>query len=321
MFGKFSLVVVLAGLLLGCVPPGWRIPISDDISDELPDLLESLRSQVKPGETSRQEVHERLGQPFISSERRRVEVFRAASGREGALDIVVFIPMAFYTEDVIIYALVLYDDNYVVEAIEWDVYKSWYPDDHHEYLVFDRVARLQAAGFYFIATGWAPVDYFSFKRGPVERTEILLAPASETRNALNTPPPSARCAVLIFFETAYWDTKVFLDGEVISGIGQLFNFVDPYGMVFTKALVVEGEHELRVATVGKSVEFRRKFSCDPGSIYYVSPQFEWVESEPGGMGFPKFEYKGEISDDREPLESQKGWRRLLFYNDKWLGDD
>lgn len=88
--------------------------------------------------------------------------------------------------------------------------------------------------------------------------------------------------------------------------------------MFSKVLVSGGEHELKVTTSFKLRDFRRKFLCEPGSIFYVYPPIARVVTEPSWWG-PGFKYEGGVRD--EPLESHDSWQRLLFYNGKWLGED
>lgn len=85
-------------MLSGCV-------VFYDLPSKVPDQLEGLRSQVTPGQTSRKQVREHLGEPFISGE--RVEVYRALTGH----DVLLFgpvVPVMWDNEEVIIYALVVY---------------------------------------------------------------------------------------------------------------------------------------------------------------------------------------------------------------------
>ncbi len=287
-------------MLSGC----YVIPFSSDV----PDQLESLRSQVKPGESTRREVHERFGPPFISSEHWRVEVFRVASGREGYMAFVLIAPWAVDTEEVIIYALVVYEENGVVEAINWDLYQ------HHDDQVYIewRSARLQAGGFLFAAR----------KEGPFEqRKEILLAPASETRSILHAPPPSNKCAVLLFFfeygSKLRWEFSLNDDGfggkPVLERTRK--SLPRPRGEVFAKALVAEGKNELKMKRSHGFMPhaFRRKFFCDPGSVCYAYPKREI----PDGKG----RVEAEIAVTKQPVGTPEGARRLLFYNGKWLGDD
>jgi hypothetical protein len=312
MFSKTFLIFLLAIVLSGC----GGLPIPSDVPDE----LETLRLQVTPGQTSRHEVQEILGQPFISSERWPVEVYHARTGRDVTVGIVV-IPVWIDTEEVIVYALVVYDENDVVISIDWDVYEehSVHFGGGSEW----RSALLEAGDYYFAAA----------KEGAGRgRKEILLARVSENQRALHTRPPPGKCAVLFFFYDPDYKKKFYIDGERIgetpllisTNQSSLNGVIGSYNLnlnVFSKALVSEGKHELRVTTSFKPREFSRKFICEQERIFYVYPQLERIKTKPWGFWRKKYKYKGEIAIHSEPLESHDGWRRLLFYNGKWLGED
>jgi outer membrane protein assembly factor BamE (lipoprotein component of BamABCDE complex) len=301
VFCKYIQALLLAILLSGCET--YRI------SSDVPDQLDSLRSQVIPGETSRPEVHERLGLPFTSSKHRDVEIYRVASGHEVYVDIAL-IPVWVETEEVIIYALVVYDDKNVVEAIDWNLYQQ----SPVEIIGPDfRSARLDVGGFIF----------FADKEGDGEqRKEILLAPVSETQDVLRTPPPQGKCAVQLFFSVGvggYLD--YFLDNKPIGDMPLVMSWAPSNTRVFSKVLIAEGEHTLTVTTSNKPSEFHRTFLCEPEDILYVYPQLKQIQTEPWGLLRIRWQYSGEIAINSEPLESHDGWRRLLFYNGKWLGED
>jgi hypothetical protein len=291
----------------------------------VPDDLEDLRYQIIAGQTSREEVEKRLGKAFINQE--QVEVYQVVSGLDVTLEGPV-IPMFWDTEEVIIYALVVYDKNNVVEEIDWDVYRHDRESIPVNTSTWLRSAKLNAGEFYFAA----------YKNGPgmgQRRKEILLSPISLSQSALHTPPPAGMCAVLFFlYETdrdrwlhgeLYIDDESTVEMPLIDSV--YWYWASPeywapyYQHVFTKAQVAEGKHEVRLTTSLKPREFRRQFICKPGRILYVYPQIELVEAEPWGVWRRKFRYEGEITVNSEPLESHDGWKRLLFYNGKWIGED
>ena len=287
------------------------------IESKVPDQLASFQEQVTPGETSRQEVHERLGQPFFHNERLGIELYRVTSGRDAYVH-VAFFPVWVDTEEVIIYALVIYDDGDVVQSINWDVYDV-YLHEHYDPNNFShrkvRMARLEAAGFTFIA----------IKEGEFfRRKELLLAPASESRDTMHLPPPENKCAILFFYPQIVGQITYMINSEQIGSMplmGGTVVFGPDLMDVFTKVLVAEGEHEVSLSTFSRPKEFRRKFHCKPGQIFYAHPKLDLVESEPWGFLRHRSKYEGEIIVSHHPLESYEGWRRLLFYSGKWLGED
>jgi len=312
MFIHYFSLSLLIFLLSAC---GY-IPIESEVPDQLP----SFRAQVTPGANSRQQVHDRLGKPFISDERLGIELYRVASGRDADVHFALF-PVWIDTEEVIIYAMIIYDTNDIVEAMSWDVFEGVGDTDYGDDELPDlyrsfRSAKLQAYGYIFIAV----------KEGAAKsRKEFLLAPASKTRETLYLAPPDNKCAVLFFYPQTAYPIKYFLDGDQV-GTMPLVSFHewtwDPdLQFVFSKAIVDEGTHELKVTTSLRPSEFRRKFDCTAGQIVYAHPDLDTVKSEPWGLFRKKIKYEGEINIDREPLEDYDGWKRLLFYNGTWLGDD
>ena len=103
-------IFLLIGFLVhGCV--GW------ESKSEVPAKSEHFRAQVVSGQTSRNKVHERLGKPFISDE--KIEAYRVLDDR----DVLVILP-AWQTQEVILYALIVYRKDGLVDAIDWSVYRA-----------------------------------------------------------------------------------------------------------------------------------------------------------------------------------------------------
>jgi hypothetical protein len=305
---KTILLLAFVFVLSGC----GELPIASDLRGQ----LESLRPQVTPGDTSRSEVHDRLGQPFISSKRWPVEVYRVRTGHDVSVHFAP-IPLWVDTEDVIIYALVVYDKNDIVTHISWDIYEQV-----AEGYTALRKARLEASGFLFVAAKEAPGR---------KRKEILLALPSEISNAMHDAPAAPSCAVLFFYpyvarehEYLTCEHDYFLDGERVGEL-PLVRFrewlYDPdLTNVFSRLVVDAGDHAVKVTTSLKPEEFGRKLVCEPGSLVYVYPRLELVETEPWGIWRRRIQYKGEISLEPQPPELGKAWKQLLFYNGQWLGE-
>ena len=239
----------------------------------------------------------------------------------------IFVPV-WETDEVILYALVVYDDNDVVYEIDWGIYQHdsyANPDNTSSWI---RSAMLQAGEFYFAAFNSKEIFGSS-------RIEFLLAPPSMSQHALEAPPPPDKCAVFIFLmeedEDLHFDADLYLDGDYIVTmpiLDSVYWYWAPKGYVagyyqnvFTKMLVSGGPHELRLTTSLKPKDFHHFFECEPGRNLYVYPQLALVESEPWGIWRRNFNYDGQITVTNRPLESHEGWKRLLFYNEKWLGDD
>jgi hypothetical protein len=315
MYRRWLIPWLLSAALSGCV--------YFDFPSEVPEQLEGVRSQVVAGKTSRKEVRARLGAPFISDE--RVEVYRVATG----YDVTVGgpLPSIFFwgKEEVISYALLTYDENDLVEEIDWGIYQEdTQPNPADEVSWIS--ATLHAAEFDFGA--------FSKTFDSYEIEEMLLAPISESQHDLKTPPPPGMCAVLVFAGKTTEDWRVYgrlhIDGKLIIDVPLVDGFywhfahredwVPFYEQVFTKTLMAQGAHEISVTTDIKPHGFRRAFECKAGETYYAYPHLELVEGQPWGFWRRRFEYAGDIKVDSQPSGSHEGWRRLLFYRGEWLGD-
>jgi hypothetical protein len=301
----------------------------------VPERIDSFRSQIVIGQTSRNTVHERLDEPFISD--KRFEVYRVLEGSDGMVTGLV----VWEIRDVILYALVVYDDNDVVDDIDWALYQAdvtaldYYPHDF--YPLDRRSARLQAGGYYFAAfnaiSGWIKAPSFLWTR-----EEVLLAPPSVSRRSLVASPPSGMCSVLIFIKQADSDVlyyrldrrPAYLDDKPVFEIPVLEPYYyyypdgswDPFLDIFTKFLVPQGEHEFKITTSLHPSKFRRKFKCNSGEIVYVYPRLKVVASDRYGLLLTKqMMIEGDIEIYNRPVESYEGWRRLLFYSGKWFGND
>jgi hypothetical protein len=90
----------------------------------VPEKLTGLQSLITPGITNKSTVHEAFGEPFLESDEWNIEAFRVARGQDIHLLVGFFIPMWVWLNDAIIYAIVLYDTNNVVEDIAIDTFRE-----------------------------------------------------------------------------------------------------------------------------------------------------------------------------------------------------
>jgi len=310
-------IFLLVGIIVsGCII-GW---VSES---EVPEKSEGFRSQVVVGQTSREAVHERLGEPFISDQ--KIEVYRVLEDP----DVTVIFP-TWQALEVILYALVVYDENDVVNGIDWAIYQHESEVNPVKYEERNRSARLHAGGYYFAAFG----VYKAIM--PSTREEILLAPQSTSRRALEASPPPGTCSVLVFLKPLEGGEEfrrlMHLDGEPVFEM-PLVPFPQSwrptpafwypyYQRIFAKFLVAAGVHELKITTGLSPTDFRRTFECQAGKVFYVYPRNKLVDSEPWGRWkLERVVVEGDIEISNQPLESYDGWKRLLFYSGNWYGRD
>ena len=91
-----------------------------------------------------------LGEPFIKDDNLRVEVYRVLKASN------FYVPAVMIPEwdEIIAYALVVYDKEFVVKHIDWDFYiSSPYPIKH-----LIKPATLLADDFYFETFVWEGGD-------------------------------------------------------------------------------------------------------------------------------------------------------------------
>jgi hypothetical protein len=304
MLNNIFLILLVAMALSGC---GEVTVLS-----EVPDELDTLRSQITPGQTSRNEVQEKLGQPFIRSESWRVEVYRARSGHD-VTTVIGVLPFWIYAKNVYIYALIVYDENGVVEAIDWDVYQHD-PDQPltGKSELFDiRSAMLQAGGFIFVS-----ID----QRGAL-RKDLLLAPASKTPDVLQMPLSTGMCAIVLLLPDSVLSTEFYLDAKRVGGT-PILSYWAVYldTKAFTRVSRSAGVHELKVK-IPSQESISHKFTCNAGQRLFIYPKFTRVRIESPGPFRSPFRYEGEVVIRDTPLESHDNWQRVLFYKGKWLGGD
>ena len=312
------LIISVILVLYGCFGVQYEIP------SKVPEQLKGYRSQITPGESTRKETHDRLGKVIAGNN--RIEVFRVAGGYDVMVDAFWgVIPVWFEgTEEVIIYALVIYDDGNVVEAIDWDIYEHD-PDDVLTDYASDWGSPAQQAEFRSASLTAHGYNFVSIKEGfglIQKKKEFLLAPQSETQSYMDLSPPPGKCAVWCFFSKPYNPKKFYIDGKLVGEVPLMHaTAVTGSLKVFAKLLVEEGSHELLVDTPIKPHKFRNTIVCESQKRFFVYPSLRKIRTESSGLFSAPWKYEGGIDIRDAALESHDDWRRLLFYKGTWIGDD
>ena len=305
MLPRTPAFLMIAALVSGCF--GYTV------SSEVPEQFDEVRAQIVVGQTPRGEVHARLGEPFISDE--RLEMYRVLSGHDVAL-IGPVVPVTWESHEYIIYSLVIYDEAGVVEAVDWDLYKSGFAE------VFGgtvrdkgfRSASLRAGGYRFE----------SFKAMYGSKDEILLGPPSAAQEML--PPPAGMCALYVVPLGPYlerYEFYFYLDGELLFASPVFSNWLA--FPVFAKVLIPAGDHEFKVdrrtSVLTKSIDVGLDFSCESGSTWHLYPEIEKRLMDAKDIfGGPKYDYDGEVILSDSALEPLDRRQRILFYNGWWFGE-
>jgi hypothetical protein len=234
------------------------------------------------------------------------------------------IPVWGGAEDVIVYAMIAYDNDNVVQATDWDIYRHDPDDVLTDYAsgwggsaqqAKFRSASLSVHGFTFVSIQEGL--YFSS-----HKNDFLLAPPAETQAYLSASPPPGKCVITVFFVKPYYKKDLYIDGKLIGSVPLMHvTAVTGSEKVFAQALVDNGSHELMVKTNLKPYKFQKTISCESEKRFFVYPQFKMVKGEPAGLWRSPWKYEGGIAVTDAPQEPHEGWQRLLFYNGRWIGDD
>jgi len=263
----------------------------------VPEKLESFRALIKPGVTTRAEAHERLGKPILRSDKRSIEVYRAAKGQDAEIGIVGIFPAFIDTDDVIIYTMLLYDKNDVVIEADWDVFTE------------ARGAAISIGELRFMSIGsetgiFSSIpDEYIFIRSPASRKDLYRA------------APLGDCLISIKQDDR--TKKIFIDGklvlkepdfEILSG--------------FVQVPIKPGRHtllmKLRLIGTWAPREYSLDFSCESGDLLYAYLDIEEVPTGKAGMFSDKYKYEGEIRVINEPSDKFLHLIRILYRSGNWL---
>jgi hypothetical protein len=284
--------------------------------------FEGVRSSITAGVTTRDQVRNLLGEPAIASDRWRFEVYHAVSGR----DIGIFgpiIPLVVLTGEVILYALVVYDENNIVTEIDWDVFGH----KPNKLIFFDTAeAVLRAGGFEFIS--------FDFKYGGT-RVEMITAPKPYSQHILRASPRSSMCSLFLpldkFTKVSLNGTPLLKDAAQFSRYQYIYRGMLQYAatksqriplfedLVFVMLTTPHGVHQLTVRILGKRYlirNFHRDISCTEDKNIYVQLETTVVDQDSilGGKLI------GELVLSDTPQEIFSDRRLLLYAEGKWFGE-
>lgn len=275
-------------------------------NSEVPEQYESVRfnADVKPGITTRKELQEKLGHPFINDEILNVSVYKVLSGHDVML-MGPIIPVVADVEDIIVYALITYDPDGLVQDVDWGLY-------HED----EGYTRLEASGFNFVS--------YSIGRH-MSHTELLLAPLENSQKALHEKSTPDKCLLFV--------TPQECIGDFYCAAAESYHemlLIDAEPLVdhpvaypgFFKLSLHPGVHELaaRILVPGffakNSIYFRRKFTCESGKSLYATPYIQ-VNDSGEFWDLNKHTYQGEILMKDTPWIFQD-LQQYLYYAGKWF---
>jgi hypothetical protein len=266
-----------------------------------------VAGNISRGDT-RQYVGTWLGFPLFDGQDLGVEVYRD-SGRD-TFHADLFAPMFYKTRYVNAYALIAYDDNWVVKDTDAMVVPPG-----HRYDLSRSIDEANAGGFRLIVESSGYDDS--------EPHEILYAPLAHSRETLRQAPPLGKCIVFFTFTGMGFET-IRVDGE---------NIVDDFssimmGTVYTELtndeelegsqyrsgffwkLFPPGKHEVEVRQRYIEQVASHTFQCESAQTKYIhiidTPLDENYDIE--------FDVSDELPD------TFIGRREIVFASGSRLGD-
>ena len=281
---SLRILVVVSTFLLasGC---GTLGTVTSPVREEYP----TVREFVTPGVTTRADTDRLFGAPLLRADAWRVEVYRAAKGKDVTFDWAVVVPIPTSLDDFIVYAMVRYDENDVVKEAKWDQLSE------------SSSAVLRIGDLLFIS-------HASRKGLPFSGTvEYLLLDGVSSREALRQAPPPEKCLV-----TVGRHNLVILD--------------DSYpdrGRVFIQVALPPGQHLLTMMTPftgWRPREFSANFSCKPGESLYAVLDIKTVPTGKTGLFANAYKNEGEVKILSKPGDHFLNVPKMLYHAGSWVGD-
>ena len=282
---------------------------------DVPERISTLQTTITAGKTSRSEIIEKLGNPFIRNENFRVEVYRVFKDSDFYY-LWAPLPVPVGADEMIAYALVVYNEDSIVSDTDWGVFRS--SDNNYDNL--RRTATLVADGFLF--------ESFEVW-GIYPRTEVLFATEYDSRKSLLSTAPQGTC--LLHIAPGEYEYKIMLDGKELASYRTDSGLFTPYShpvhshgwnLGFITVLIQTGDHTLSIATRGlKPSEFKKNFVCTSRDKIYAHPDIERYRWTDKWSWEGQMRYRGEIAISDIAPDVFKDRRLILFHRDRWLTSD
>jgi hypothetical protein len=285
--------VVVSTFLLasGC---GTFGTIKSSVREEYP----TVRELVAPGVTTRADMDRLFGAPLLRADAWRVEVYRAAKGKDVTFDWAVLVPVPTRLDDFIVYGMVQYDENDVVKEAKWDQ------------LIESSSAVLRIGDLLFISHGSRQGLPFS---GTVE---YLLLDGASSREALRHAPPPEKCLVTVGRHNLV--SQIQIDHSAI-----LDDSYPDRGRVFLQVALSPGQHLLTMMTPftgWRPREFSASFSCKSGESLYAVLDIKTVPTGKTGLFANAYSNEGEVKILSEPGDHFLNVPKMLYHAGSWVAD-
>lgn len=292
---RFVVVLALASAVGGC----FTVTTSSSFTQK--ELRKKAAAAVATP-TTQADVHKLLGEPWIASERWRVEVYRKTGNyREllvmfGLLPFPIPAPIPLPKEDLTGYTLVTYSAAGVVEGVDTTVSKS--PDSP--------VADIQAGDYAFMEKPQAPlhttsqaliVSHERFAAIDVHSCTVLVG-CSEMRCRSDSP------------------IEIQLDGDPSPKY-----VLGTFGQALVPLMAEPGAHTLHFSAAGRAGwgELSTRFTCPASELRYVIPSAVIRRTyRLENLFAPHSRLEGTVQIQNEVPAELKDSGVLLWTNGRWL---
>lgn len=302
---RFIFVTVLASAVAGC----FTVTTSSSFTQK---ELTKKADVARANPTTRADVHKLLGEPWISSERWQVEVYRKMGNyREllvtfGLLPFPIPAPIPMPKQDMTGYTLVSYSASGVVEAVDTAVSK--YPEPP--------LAHIQAGDFAFTERQPPP--------GASNRTEVQALIVSHERFAASGIGADVHsCKVLVGCSGTGPESSPIamqLDDDTSRG----YVLVGSAGRYPLMPLTLEpGAHALEFSAEGQAGlgKVSTQFTCRPSQLQYAIATVRIRTTFPiEKLFWPISRFEGTVQVQNEVPAEAKDSGVLLWSNGQWLAE-
>jgi hypothetical protein len=292
---RFVVVLVLASAVGGC----FTVTASSSFTQK---ELTKKAEVATATPTTQADVHKLLGEPWIASDRWRVEVYRKTGNyREllvmfGLLPFPIPAPIPLPKEGLTGYTLVTYSAAGVVEGADATVSKS--PDSP--------LADIQAGDFAFMEK---PDE-------PIHTTSQALIVSHERFAATDV----RSCTVLVGCSETWCKSDAPIEMQ-LDGDTSTKYVLGTFGHSLVPLMAEPGAHTLNFSAAGKAGwgQVSTRFTCPASELRYVIPSAVIRRTyRPENLFLPRSRLEGTVQIRNEVPAELKDSGVLLWTNGRWL---